>query len=55
MIGEACLTVRMIGAVATRSTPGRAPTLAVKKSYSDSSSRQATQAAKLAGPVVAVT
>lgn len=49
MTGEARLTVRMIGAVSTRSTPGRAPTLAVRNSYSDSWSRQTAQAARLAG------
>jgi hypothetical protein len=49
------LTVRITGAVSTRSTPGSAPTLLVRNSYSDSSSRHTAQAARLAGPVVAVT
>ena len=52
-MGEACLTVRMTGAVSTRSTPGSAPTLSVRNSYSYASSRQTAQAARLAGPVVA--
>jgi hypothetical protein len=53
MTGEACLTVRMIGEVSSRWTPGRPPTLTVRNWYSDSSSRQMAQAARLAGPVVA--
>jgi hypothetical protein len=43
----------MTGEDSTRSTPGRAPTLAVRNSYSDSASRQTTHAARLVGPVVA--
>ena len=30
MTGEACFTMRMMGAVSTRSTPSRAPTFAVR-------------------------
>ena len=55
MTGEACLIVRITGAVYTRSTWGSAPALTIRNSYSDSSSRQTAQAARLAGPVVAVT
>jgi hypothetical protein len=54
MIGDACLTVRITGAVSMRSTPGSAPTLSVRNSYSSSCERQTAQAARLAGPVVAI-
>jgi len=49
MTEDACFTMRMIGEVSTRSTPGSAPTFKVRNSYSDSSSRQTAQAARLAG------
>jgi hypothetical protein len=52
--GEACLTVRIKGAVCRRPTPGSAPTLSVSNAYSSSCKRQTAHAARLARPVVAI-